>query len=120
MKKTKLKEKLMTLGFIMTGILTPRISMAALAEEVEGGGAIASSKIAIGLMNMVKDLTGTMQWLLPTFGVAFILFYVFKIMTGDEQDQQRYKKAIIKVLVCVVVGLVAVTIINLIANYFSL
>ena len=36
-------------------------------------------------------------------------------MTGDEQDQQRYKKAIIKVLVCIVVGLLAVTIVNLIA-----
>jgi predicted benzoate:H+ symporter BenE len=39
-------------------------------------------------------------------------------MTGDEQDQQRYKKAIIKVLVCIVVGLLAVTIVNLIARYF--
>jgi len=47
-----------------------------------------------------------------------MLFYIFKIMTGDEQDQQRYKKAIIKVLVCIVVGLLAVTIVNLIARYF--
>ena len=32
-------------------------------------------------MRMVKDLTGTLQWIIPTAGVMVILFYVFKIMT---------------------------------------
>ena len=40
-------------------------------------------------------------------------------MTGDEQDQQRYKKAIIKVFVCIVVALLLVTLINLVAQYFG-
>lgn len=86
--------------------------------EVDGGGAIQSSKLGQGLLNIVRDITGTMQWILPIVGVCFILFYVFKIMTGDEQDQQRYKKSIIKVLVCIVIGLLAVTIVNLISRYF--
>lgn len=86
--------------------------------EVSGGGEIQNSKLGQGLLNMVKDITGTMQWILPVVGVCFILFYVFKIMTGDEQDQQRYKKSIIKVLVCIVIGLLAVTIVNLISRYF--
>ncbi len=89
-----------------------------IVSEVEGGGSIQSSKLGQGLLNIIEDITGTIQWILPITGVCFILFYVFKIMTGDEQDQQRYKKSIVKVLVCIVVGLLAVTIVNLIAKYF--
>lgn len=50
-------------------------------EEVTGGGSIQNSKIGTGIMSMVKDLTGTLQWIIPTAGVMVILFYVFKIMT---------------------------------------
>ena len=50
-------------------------------EEVSGGGSIQNSKIGTGIMSMVKDLTGTLQWIIPTAGVMVILFYVFKIMT---------------------------------------
>lgn len=87
-------------------------------EEVSGGGAIQDSVIGKGLMNMIKDLTGTLQWIIPVAGVMVVLYYVFKIMTGDEQDQMRYKKAIVKVLVCIVISIVAVTIVNLITKYF--
>lgn len=87
-------------------------------EEVSSGGAIQDSVIGKGLMNMIKDLTGTLQWIIPVAGVMVVLYYVFKIMTGDEQDQMRYKKAIVKVLVCIVISIVAVTIVNLITKYF--
>ncbi len=90
----------------------------AVVEEVENGGAIENSVIGKGIINMIKDLTGTLQWIIPVAGVMVVLYYVFKIMTGDEQDQMRYKKAIVKVLVCIVVSIVAVTIVNLIAKYF--
>lgn len=90
----------------------------ATVDEVSGGGSIQSSKIGTGIMRMVKDLTGTLQWIIPTAGVMVILYYVFKIMTGDEQDQQRYKKTIIKVIICIVVSILAVTIVNLVAGYF--
>ena len=103
----------------MASILPIFIGRPCLAvEEVNGGGAIQSSVIGTGLMNMIKDLTGTLQWIIPVAGVMFILYYVFKIMTGDEQDQMRYKKSIVKVLVCIVVSIVAVTIVNLITKYF--
>ena len=52
----------------------------AAVDEVSGGS-IQSSKIGTGIMRMVKDLTGTLQWIIPTAGVMVILFYVFKIMT---------------------------------------
>lgn len=99
-------------------LITKTCFAASTVEEVTGGGSIQQSKIAVGAMNMVKDLTGTLQWLIPTAGVLVILFYVFKIMTGDEQDQQRYKKTIIKVLICIIVSILAVTIVNLVAGYF--
>lgn len=116
------KNSIRIIGKIVTGVIglfTLLIGKTCFAvEEVSGGGAIQNSVIGTGLMNMLKDLTGTLQWIIPVAGVLVILFYVFKIMTGDEQDQMRYKKAIVKVLICIVISIVAVTIVNLITKYF--
>ena len=104
----------------VTGILLyNKYVYADVVEEVNGGGEIQSSALGKGLMNMIKDLTGTLQWILPVVGVCVALWYLFKIMTGDEQDQQRYKKGLLKIGICIIGGLVAVTIINLIAKYFG-
>lgn len=117
-------KKLKKLSLKITGILASLIILfnsyayADVVSEVSGGGEIQNSKLGQGIFNMVKDLTGTCQWIIPIVGVCVILFCIFKIMTGDEQDQARYKKAIIKVLICIIVGLVDVTIVNLIAKYF--
>ena len=117
LKKGKFQKLLLaTTMAIMT--FANKVQATDIDSEVEGGGSIQSSKLGQGLLNIVRDVTGTIQWILPITGVCFILFYIFKIMTGDEQDQQRYKKSIIKVLVCIVIGLLAVTIVNLIARYF--
>ena len=115
----KLKNNILKVVTGITGLFTLLFGNTCLAvEEVEGGGAIQSSVLGTGLMSMIKDLTGTLQWIIPVAGVLVILFYTFKIMTGDEQDQMRYKKSIVKVLVCIVVNVVAVTIVNLITKYF--
>lgn len=117
MQTSKLKKAL--IGAMATMfMIANKVNAADIVTEVDGGGNIQSSKLGQGLLNIVRDIKGTIQWILPITGVCFILFYVFKIMTGDEQDQQRYKKSIIKVLVCIVIGLLAVTIVNLIARYF--
>lgn len=117
LKKGKFQKLLLaTTMAIMT--FANKVQATDIVSEVEGGGSIQSSKLGQGLLNIVRDVTGTIQWILPITGVCFILFYIFKIMTGDEQDQQRYKKSIIKVLVCIVIGLLAVSIVNLIARYF--
>lgn len=116
LKENKIIKKIGSIAIGMSLLATT--SYADVVSEVSGGGEIESSKLGQGLLNIVRDMTGTMQWILPIVGVCFILFYVFKIMTGDEQEQQRYKKAIIKVLVCIVIGLLAVTIVNLISRYF--
>ena len=117
LKKGKFQKLLLaTTMAIMT--FANKVQATDIVSEVEGGGSIQSSKLGQGLLNIVRDVTGTIQWILPITGVCFILFYIFKIMTGDEQDQQRYKKSIIKDLVCIVIGLLAVTIVNLIARYF--
>lgn len=115
-KNNKLSKAI--IGVMTTMFMFSNKVNADVVSEVSGGGNIQSSKLGQGLLNIVRDVTGTIQWILPITGVCFILFYVFKIMTGDEQDQQRYKKSIIKVLVCIVIGLLAVTIVNLIAKYF--
>lgn len=117
MRNNKLKKSIIGVTPLIF-MLANKVHAADVVTEVQGGGSIQSSKLGQGLLNIVRDITGTMQWILPITGVCFILFYIFKIMTGDEQDQQRYKKSIIKVLVCIVIGLLAVTIVNLVSRYF--
>lgn len=117
LKKKNLYKKFMAISITLM-LLANRVEAKEVVSEVNDGGNIQSSKLGQGLLNIVRDITGTMQWILPVTGVCVILFYVFKIMTGDEQDQQRYKKSIIKVLICIVIGLLAVTIVNLISKYF--
>ena len=55
-----------TIGSLTTGmILTAnKVNAAEVVTEVQGGGEIQSSKLGQGLLNMVRDVTGTMQWIL--------------------------------------------------------
>ena len=118
MKKINVKTKASSILAGLTTLLLTKGVQATAVEEISGGGDIQNSKLAQGFVNMIKDLTGTLRWIIPIVGVLFIAWYVFKIMTGDEHEGQRYKKSIVKVLVCVIAGILATTIINLIIGYF--
>ena len=80
-KNTIRRISKITASIIMLFTMQMTKSCFAVVEEVSGGGSIRRSKIGTGIMRMVKDLTGTLQWIIPTAGVMVILFYVFKIMT---------------------------------------
>lgn len=119
-KKTIFLKKISKITSLVTlGLLGMQNTVFAdVVEEAGGGGSIRDSKIGQGMFNLVKDVTGTLQWILPVAGACFIVYYVIRIQTGEEQDAMRYKKSIIRVLICIVVGVLAVTIINLISKYF--
>lgn len=63
-KESKLAK---TMGTVTTGMIltASKVNAADVVTEVQGGGEIQSSKLGQGLLNMVKDVTGTMQWILP-------------------------------------------------------
>ena len=88
-------------------------------NELGNGGDVASSTLFSKGYELIGDIAGTLQWVIPIAGVAMILWYVFRIMTGDEQDQQRYKKGLVKIIICIIIAEVAVSIINLITKYFN-
>lgn len=117
-------KKLREFSCKITGILASllvffnNIAYADVVSEVSGGGDIQNSKLGQGIFNMVRDFTGFLQWILPIAGVCLSVYFVIRIMNGDEQDQARYKKRIVTVGICIIAGLVAVTIVNLIAKYF--
>lgn len=124
--KTTNKEKILkmiaviTLIFVVAlGSFTSTVNAELITDYTGEKGDIGSSTIFTGLYDLIANLAGTLQWVIPIAGVAFIMWYVFRIMTGDEQDQQRYKKGLIKVLICIVVAEMAVVLINLIAGYFG-
>ena len=88
-------------------------------DELGDGGDVAQSDLFKTGYTVIGDIAGTLQWVIPIAGVAMILWYIFRIMTGDDQDQQRYKKALTKVIICIIIAEVAVSIINLISGYFN-
>lgn len=71
-KQSKLAK---TLGAITTGLLltASKVNAADVVTEVQGGGQIQSSKLGQGLLNMVRDITGTMQWILPVVRSMFLI-----------------------------------------------
>lgn len=74
-KLLNFKENKLTkaIGALTTGmILTAnKVNAAEVVTEVQGGGEIQSSKLGQGLLNMVRDVTGTMQWILPVVRSLF-------------------------------------------------
>ena len=52
-------------------LMSSKVNAAEVVTEVQGGGEIQSSKIGQGLLNMVRDVTGTMQWILPVVRSMF-------------------------------------------------
>ena len=69
-KQSKLAK---SIGAVATGmILTAnKVNAAEVVSEVQGGGEIQSSKLGQGLLNMVRDVTGTIQWILPVVRSMF-------------------------------------------------
>lgn len=76
-KLLNFKENKLTkaIGALTTGmILTANeVNAAEVVTEVQGGGEIQSSKLGQGLLNMVRDVTGTMQWILPVVRSMFLI-----------------------------------------------
>ena len=70
LKQSKLAK---TMGTVGTGMLlmASKVNAAEVVSEVNGGGEIQSSKLGQGLLNIVKDVTGTMQWILPIVRSVF-------------------------------------------------
>ena len=64
LKESK-KRKIISLALPIFIALSNKVHATDIVSEVEGGGQIQNSKLGQGLLNMVKDITGTMQWILP-------------------------------------------------------
>lgn len=75
-KQSKLAK---SLGAVGTGMLlmASKVNAADVVSEVSGGGEIQSSKLGQGLLNIVKDVTGTLQWILPIVRSMFYIILCF-------------------------------------------
>ena len=121
MNKTKFKQNIAKVTAVATGIAIKAQSVFA-TEEVTitgNGGEIRSSALGKGVSNLANDISGTLRWLIPLISIPFILFFLFKIFTGDEQEQPRWKKRLITTLVIVAASTLVTVIINLLMGYFA-
>lgn len=114
----RLKNKIMILAVTVMLCMNKYVH-ADVVQEVSGGGAIQSSKLGQGIFKMIRDIIGTLQWLLPLVCVAVALYNIVKMATGDEQERSIYLKRLKTTAIVLIVGLLSVTIVNLITNYFA-
>ena len=72
------KKLTKTLGAVtgLTLLLSNKVQ-ADVVSEVSGGGNIQSSKLGQGMLNIVRDITGTMQWILPIVRSMFYIILCF-------------------------------------------
>lgn len=123
MKKIKLKE---TSKKVITKITTTFLGLMFLAKSCfadvsidSNGGAIKDSAIGQGVYKMAQDVAGTLRWLIPVISIPFILFFLVKMLTGEEQEQPRYKKKLISTLIIVIASTLVTVLINLVMGYFG-
>lgn len=120
----KVKEKIVKMGSAVLGAEIGLMTLAnkVFAEEVKidgNGGRIRSSELGSGVYKIANDVAGTLRWLIPAISVPFILWFLFKMYSGDEQDQARYKKRLITTLAIVAASTLVTVIINLVTGYFG-
>ena len=93
-----------------------------LAETVSidsNGGKIRDSAVGKGIFDMAQDVSGTLRWLIPVVSIPFILWFLFKMFSGEEQEQPRYKKKLITTLIIVMASTLVTVIVNLVMGYFG-
>lgn len=119
MKENKLEKIIVGVNtFLLTGLIGSNV----FAENIEitlNGGKIRESVLGQGIYNLIMDISGTLRWLIPVSSIPFILWFIFKIITGEENEQPRYKKRLIVTLIAVASSTIVSIIINLILNYFK-
>ena len=120
--KIKGKIKKIGLGLGTVGTMVVLKANSVLAETVtidSNGGKIRESAVGKGIFDMAQDVSGTLRWLIPVVSIPFILWFLFKMFSGEEQEQPRYKKKLITTLIIVMATTLVTVIINLIMGYFE-
>lgn len=120
----KIKERVTQIGLGMytTSVLTLVKAKSVLAETVtinSNGGKIRESAVGKGIFDMAQDMSGTLRWLIPVVSIPFILWFLFKMFSGEEQEQPRYKKKLITTLIIVMASTLVTVIVNLVMGYFG-
>lgn len=118
LKKIKKLTNKITVIMVSLLLLFNSYCHADIVQEVSGGGEIQNSKLAQGTQKIIVDLTGTFKWIIPFLAIAITAFLIIKMMMGDENDRQRYKKWIITELVLLILSFSLVSLTNLLAKYF--
>lgn len=121
-KKNKLFKRMSAIyySFVML-FIKAQSAFASESVSISGnGGEIRNSALGNGVYKLANDISGTLRWLIPIVSIPFILWDLFKMFAGDEQEQPRYKKRLITTLIIIMVSTMVTVIINTILKYFNI
>jgi len=80
---------------------------------------IESSKLGIGLKNLLTDASNYMLMIVPIVSVAIVAYFFVRKAASDEMDHKRWQSRINTAIICGICAEVASAIINLAAGYFK-
>ena len=118
--KEKIKKIITSFYFLMMMLFSAStLSYADSVSITSNGGKIRESALGSGVFNLAQDIAGTLRWLIPVISIPFILWFLFKMFSGEEQEQPRYKKKLITTLIIVMATTLVTVILNLVMGYFT-
>lgn len=85
----------------------------ALAED------LSSTKLVTGLQKLIDDATSLIMGLAIPVTVLFVIYFLIRRSSADEQDQKRWGDRAKAAMVCGVGAIVAGGVIKAVAGYFQ-
>ena len=92
------------------------LSMLVIPASAAGG--FASSTLAVGIKNMVNDVSTYLVILCPVIGGASAVYFLIRRSMADEQDGKMWDKRIKMAILCGVAGMLVSGIIAMVSSYF--
>lgn len=109
MNKNKMKIKR---AVLIAAMLTVTLAVPASAAG------FASSTIAIGIKNLINDVTTYLVILCPLVGGMAAVYFLIRKSAADEQDKKMWNSRAVNAIICGVAGMLVSGVISLISGYF--
>lgn len=96
------------------------LSLTMLHVKSASANALQSSKFATGTMNLLKDLTSTLLWIVPVATVVLIIWQAMRLQNAEDDGEAKpIKKRMRIILICGVGAFLVDVTFNMILRYYQ-
>lgn len=89
------------------------------AVNAFAAGNIANSNVAVGVNNLLNDITTWLLVIAPSVGALVIVYFCIRRSGADEMDQKKWNNRITTAAISTIAAVLAVSLLNLVLGYFT-